>query len=192
MKKALLILSTIIAILLFVSFVLPKLISFPIAYYNSQKVWEKPDDSKLTETGNDTILKFPKQIGYVNDYDNVLTKEQISELENIIKDYEKKTTNEISIVSVNSIKPYKDISLYTTELAHQWGIGKSEKNNGLIILFSKTLRSIRISTGYGTEKILTDEICKKVIDETIIPEFKNGDYYNGIKNGIKELIVEWE
>jgi uncharacterized protein len=192
MKKTLIILSTIIAILLFASFVLPKIISIPIAYYNSQKVWEKLDDSVITENKNDTILKFPKQIGYVNDYGNVFTKEQISELENIIRDYEKATTNEISVVSTNSIKPYKDISLYTTELANQWGIGKAEKDNGLIILFSKNLRSIRISTGYGTEKILTDEKCKKIIDKTIIPEFKNGKYHIGIKNGIKELIAEWK
>ena len=192
MKKKLIILSTIIAILLFASFVIPKIISIPIAYYNSQKVWEKSDDNEITKIENDTILKFPKQIGYVNDYENVFTNEQISELENIIRDYEKKTTNEICVVSLKSIEPYNDISLYATELANNWGIGKSEKDNGLIILFSKSLRSIRISTGYGTEKILTDEKCKKIIDEIIIPEFKKGKYHSGIKNGIMELIAEWK
>ncbi|GAA4239678.1 hypothetical protein GCM10022291_34970 [Postechiella marina] len=54
------------------------------------------------------------------------------------------------------------------------------------------MRKIRISTGHGTEKILTDEICKKIIDQTIIPEFKNGDYYSGIEKGITELIAKWE
>jgi len=65
MKKKLIILSTIIAILLFASFVIPKIISIPIAYYNSQKVWEKSDNNEITKIENDTILKIPKQIGWI-------------------------------------------------------------------------------------------------------------------------------
>ncbi len=61
-----------------------------------------------------------------------------------------------------------------------------------MILFSKNLREIRISTGSGTEQKLTDEICKNVIDKTIIPEFKNGEYYSGIESGLNELIKLWE
>ena len=49
-----------------------------------------------------------------------------------------------------------------------------------------------IATGTGTELILTDEICKNVIDLTIIPEFKNGNFYDGIKNGLIELIKKWK
>ena len=110
----------------------------------------------------------------------------------IISEYEEKTTREIAIVTVNSIEPYENISDYSTDLANEWGIGNSETDNGLLILFSKNLQEIRISTGYGTEKILTDELCKKVIDETIIPEFKKGDYYSGIEKGMTELIKKWK
>ncbi|MDP2060027.1 MAG: TPM domain-containing protein, partial [Flavobacteriaceae bacterium] len=46
--------------------------------------------------------------------------------------------------------------------------------------------------GTGTEMILTDEICKEVIDNTIIPEFKNGEFYSGIKKGVNELIKKWK
>ena len=53
-------------------------------------------------------------------------------------------------------------------------------------------RQIGIATGFGTELILTDEICENVIDQTIIPEFKNGDFCDGIKNGVIELIEKWE
>ena len=67
-----------------------------------------------------------------------------------------------------------------------------KKNNGLTIVVCNSCRQIGIATGYGTELILTDEICKKVIDETIIPEFKNGEFYNGIKKGVTELIAKWK
>ncbi|REH45858.1 TLP18.3/Psb32/MOLO-1 phosphatase superfamily protein [Tenacibaculum gallaicum] len=62
----------------------------------------------------------------------------------------------------------------------------------MTIVFSKTLRKIRISTGIGTEHILTDEICKDVIEKTIIPKFKKGEYYLGIEKGITELIAKWQ
>jgi len=53
-------------------------------------------------------------------------------------------------------------------------------------------RQIGIATGLGIELILTDEICKDVIDQTIIPEFKEGKFYDGIKNGVTELIEKWK
>ena len=53
-------------------------------------------------------------------------------------------------------------------------------------------RQIGIATGTGTELILTDKICKEVIENTIIPEFKNGEFYKGIKNGVTELIEKWK
>lgn len=58
-----------------------------------------------------------------------------------------------------------------------------EKNSGLTIVLCSPCRKIGIATGTGTgtELILIDEICKSVIDQTIIPEFKNGNFYDGIK-----------
>ena len=137
-------------------------------------------------------MKFPRPIGFVSDYSKILTNNQILDLENTLADYEKLTTNEIVIVTIDSIKPYTNIRLFSTDLANNWAIGKKDKDNGLIIVICTHLRDLSISTGYGTEKILTDEICKKVIDFTMIPEFKNGNYYSGIKKGINELIIQWK
>lgn len=137
-------------------------------------------------------MKFPLPIGYVNDYSKIFNAEQISKLERTITLFEKKTTNEIVIVTIDSIAPYKNIHLFSTELANNWGVGKKKFNNGLAIVLCKNLRQISIATGYGTEKKLDDYSCKKVIDSIIIPEFKKGDYYGGIKNGLEELIFLWE
>ncbi len=57
---------------------------------------------------------------------------------------------------------------------------------------SSAERKISIATGYGPEFVLTDEICKRVIDNVIIPELINGNYYQGIKKGVNELIEEWD
>ena len=52
-------------------------------------------------------------------------------------------------------------------------------------------RTIRISSGLGTQEILSDSFLKEVIDEIIIPEFKQENFYMGIKLGIERIIIEW-
>ena len=145
-----------------------------------------------TELVSNPTLKFPKPIAYVSDFEQVFTSEEHEALEKLIVVNELKTTNEIAIITISSIEPYNTITDYATDLGNEWGIGKADEDNGLLIVFSKTLRKIQISTGYGTEKILTDSICKNVIDQFMIPEFKNDNYYHGIKKGLEELISLWK
>ncbi|NIJ46631.1 uncharacterized protein FHR24_003126 [Wenyingzhuangia heitensis] len=136
--------------------------------------------------------EFPIPLGFINDFENILTKEERRELNNIISNFEKSSSNEIAIITINSIKPYTDIKQFTEDLSNEWGVGKKNKKNGLTILFSKNLRKIQISTGLNTEKIITNEICKNVIDYEIIPEFKKGKYYSGIRKGLMKLIEKWK
>ena len=200
MKKFLVIISPLLFFSTFIFFVIPNYLGIPIAAYQAyemnqavQKEYAYNEfDERQALKIIDSVYDFPAPLGAVSDFENVFSSNQISDLTKIINDYEQKTTREIAIVTVESIEPYKNIAIYSTDLANEWKIGKAKKNNGLLILFSKNLREIRITTGYGTEKILTDEVCKKVIDETIIPEFKKGDYYSGIKEGLTALIKKWK
>ncbi|QCW98833.1 TPM domain-containing protein [Aggregatimonas sangjinii] len=61
-----------------------------------------------------------------------------------------------------------------------------------MIVLSKPLRQVGIATGLGTEKILTDSICKQVLKTTMIPRFKDDMYYEGIAQGLDSLINKWE
>ena len=76
-------------------------------------------------------------------------------------------------------------------MSDNWNVGKNNDGNGLTIMLSKKLRKVRISTTEKTRYYLTDEFCQKVIDENIIPEFKKGNYNDGILLGINELIRKW-
>ena len=154
-------------------------------------------DTQISTTKFDfsTIEKFQKtklEGLIINDYDSIFSPLQRKELSDIIYDYNIETTRQIVIVTIDSILPYNDIQKYATDLSNYWGVGNAEKNNGLTIVMCNPCRQIVIATGTGTELILTDEICKEVIDKTIIPEFKNGDFYNGVKNGVTELIEKWK
>ncbi|WP_408039771.1 TPM domain-containing protein [Tenacibaculum amylolyticum] len=128
----------------------------------------------------------------INDYDRIFTPLQVEDLSKIINNYYNVTTRQIVIVTVDTISPYKDIQRMAADLGQYWGVGMTEKNNGLIILLCKPCRKITIVTGNGTELILTNQVCKEIIDKIMVPEFKDGDFYKGIKKGIFELISKWE
>ncbi|MGB6154163.1 MAG: TPM domain-containing protein [Pricia sp.] len=105
--------------------------------------------------------------------------------------YETETTNQIVIITVDSITPYTDIQKYAADLGNTWAIGQKNTDNGLAIVVSDRLRKIGIATGSGTEKILTDSICSCLIESTIIPQFRKDQYYRGISMGLDSLIDKW-
>ncbi|MEI8049791.1 MAG: TPM domain-containing protein, partial [Bacteroidota bacterium] len=135
--------------------------------------------------------RFPDPKGSVSDFENIFNDTQIKDLTIIIKEFEKQTSNEIAIVTVESISPYTDFMKYSVDLSNYWGMGKKDQNNGLLILVSKKLKKVRISIGIGTENKINDETCKKIIDTKMIAEFKKDHYYQGLKNGLLELIYKW-
>lgn len=140
----------------------------------------------------EAITKFALPEGYLNDFEHLFTTEQKQELDSIIKTFEISTSNQICIVSIESYEPYSTLRDFTTDLGNYWGVGDQLTNNGLMITISKSKRNIWIGTGLGTEEILTNEIVTDVINTKIIPYFKEGKYFDGVKSGLLELIEQWE
>lgn len=138
------------------------------------------------------IKKYPLPEGYINDYENLFTIEQKQELDSIITNFSILTTNQICIVTVQTYEPYKSMKDLTTDLGNFWGVGEEDKDNGLIINISKNKRTIWIGTGLGTEKVLTDEILTNLINTKMLPFFKEGNYFEGVKTGLQELIKLWK
>lgn len=130
-----------------------------------------------------------KRYGWVTDYEKLYSKNEIKILNDLINEFEKETSAEIVIVTLDSLRAnsanFDDLSL---RIAQKWGIGKSGKDNGIVIAISKHYRKIRIQNGNGIEKLINDDETKLIIDNYFIPEFKNENYYSGTLNGIIELM----
>lgn len=133
--------------------------------------------------------RLPKPVSWTNDYENLFSDVEQTKLDSIISKFEKETTIEISIVTIDTIKTSKEkFEDLTLHFAQTWKIGKAEKENGILIGISKGYRRIRIQNGYGIEKIITDEETKKIIEKSFLPDFKKGEYYKGTLNGLLEII----
>ena len=124
---------------------------------------------------------------FVNDYVGLFSKQERIAMEKILKNYFDTTSTQIAVVCIRSTDEYP-IADYSFKLAEKWGIGIEGKNNGLLVLIAKNDRDVFIASGYGLEEKLTDARCKKIIEEQIVPNFKNEDYYTGTQLALQEII----
>jgi uncharacterized protein len=74
------------------------------------------------------------------------------------------------------------------QLFNKWKIGQANKNNGVLILAAIEDRKVFITTGYGIEGALPDALCKRIVTNDIVPNFKQGDYYGGLDAATSSII----
>lgn len=124
--------------------------------------------------------------GYVNDFAHVLNPDTVQNLNAQLTEFEKSTSNEISIVTVpNMGGDY--IEHYASELFKEWGIGKKDRDNGVLLLLSIEERKIRIEVGYGLEGALPDSIAARIIANDITPKLKAGDYDEAVTSAAASI-----
>jgi len=124
---------------------------------------------------------------YTSNPDGLLDAASQSEINNLLAQAETNLTAEIVVVALKSTG---DIPLkpFATELFNVWGIGKSSKDNGLLILFVEDQKKVTFETGYGMEGVLPDAYCMRIIQKNIIPFMREGKYGEGLLSGVKGVL----
>lgn len=111
---------------------------------------------------------------YVSDPEHLLSPQALSRVNNTLAMLEDSTTVETAFVIVDDIGQ-ADIYDFTLALSRNWGVGKKDKNNGVVVVFALNQREVRIQTGSGVEGVLPDVAARRLIDRDVIPNMKNGD-----------------
>ena len=137
----------------------------------------------------DVVPKKPSLAeGLVVDQTNTLTPEQQTTLRQKLIAYDNSTSNQIAIVIIQSLKgnSIEDVAL---QIGRDWGVGgQAEKDNGVVILVAKGDHKMRIEVGYGLEGAVTDYVASSIIQNTLTPNFKEGNYYRGLTEAVDEII----
>lgn len=122
-------------------------------------------------------IKVPevKQDIYVYDQDDCINDEIEVEINFKIKELEEKTEAEFAVVSISSLNGYT-IEEYANELFNSLGIGKEGTDNGVLLLFSKSDKRVRLEIGRGLEGCLNDAKCGRILDDYFVPYREEGDY----------------
>ncbi len=141
----------------------------------------------LSLIAQDYLPEKPKNQTSVYDRAEIMSERESKLLEQKLIRYSDTTSTQIVVITINSLQG-NDIAIYATELAHKWGIGQADEDNGILLLVSKNDKKITIRTGYGIEHKLTDALSRRVIENVITPQFKQGDFYAGLDNGTTAIM----
>jgi uncharacterized protein len=131
--------------------------------------------------------EFPPLTGRVNDRAGLLSERDQRELEAALAQFETETTNQIVVATLESLQglPIED---YGYQLGRHWGIGQAGKDNGALLIVAPEEREVRIEVGYGLEGELTDAQSRTIIETSILPHFRQGDFAAGVKAGVAAMI----
>ncbi|WP_375272948.1 TPM domain-containing protein [Sphingomonas sp.] len=129
---------------------------------------------------------FPKLTGRVVDAANLLSPEQVQQLTQLSAGVEQASTRQLVVATIPDLQGYA-IEDYGYRLGRAWGLGQKDANNGVILLVAPKERKVRIEVGYGLEPIVTDALSSVIINQTILPRFRDGDMAGGIVAGANAL-----
>ena len=155
------------------------------------KIHSISSGSKYIKPVRDSCDSIPAPIGHVNDFEHILTPGQIGILEEMIREYEDSTSNQIALVTIpTTMVTYANFERFTLQMINCWHVGQKFKNNGILIGISAGYKRIRIQNGYGIEKVLSNAETKRIIDVEFVPNFKRSHYYDGIYYGLKSIMFK--
>lgn len=127
--------------------------------------------------------EIPPAQGYVSDYAQILSPQMREQLTALLRELEAKTTAEIAVLTVKTTQPLDEFQ-YAVRVFDEWKIGKRGQDNGALFLVASEDRRVRILTGYGLEGILPDGKVGAILDEFVLPYFREGRYDEGIYKGV--------
>jgi uncharacterized protein len=132
----------------------------------------------------------PPLSAHVMDQVGLLDPAQRAALDNVLKDYEARTGNQIAVLLISSTAP-EVIEQYSIRVADAWKLGRKGVDDGVILLVAKDnpkkLRRLRIETGRGVQGTVTDAQSKRILQDVIAPHFRQNDFYGGLTAGVTAL-----
>lgn len=129
---------------------------------------------------------------YVYDQDGCIDDEVEAELNSLLVELEEKTEAEFAVVSISSLNGYT-IEEYANKLFNSLGIGKDDKDNGVLLLLSRSDTKVRLEIGRGLEGYLNDAKCGRILDEYFVPYREKDNYAEGTRltvNAVLTVIAE--
>jgi uncharacterized protein len=127
----------------------------------------------------------------VNDFAGILSSDQVNYLESKLVAFNDSTSTQIAVVIVKSLNGY-DKNDFAQRLGQKWGIGQKGKSNGVVVLvkpkYPQEKGEASIQSGYGLEGVLPDITCKRIVENEMLPSFREGDYYTGIAKAASAIM----
>jgi len=133
------------------------------------------------------LQEIPKLEKRVTDLADLLSEPEESFITKQLENLETRKGSQLAILTINSTKP-ETIEQYSIRVVDQWKIGREDADDGVLLIIAKNDRKVRIEVGYGLEGAIPDAYAKRIINNIIVPHFRDGDYYLGIEEAVETII----
>ncbi|MCU0758726.1 MAG: YgcG family protein [Steroidobacteraceae bacterium] len=134
-----------------------------------------------------SLQPVPPLEARVTDLTGTLTAAQQAQLESRLAEFESRKGAQVAVLIVPTVRP-EAIEQYSIRVVDAWKLGREKPDDGALLLIAKDDRELRIEVGRGLEGALTDLVSRRIIDETILPLFRAGDFAGGIAAGVDQMI----
>lgn len=135
-----------------------------------------------------TLQPIPPLEARVTDLAGTLTSREREDLEAKLAGFESRKGAQIAVLIVETTRP-EEIEQYSIRVVDAWKLGREKPDDGALLLVAMQDRALRIEVGRGLEGALTDLVSNRIIDETITPRFREGDFGGGIAAGVDRMIA---
>ncbi|MDV6225946.1 YgcG family protein [Nitratireductor aquimarinus] len=135
--------------------------------------------------------ELPRLTGRVVDDAGILNAETTARLTGKLEAFEQKSSDQIVVATIRSLDG-EALEPFANRLFRAWGLGQAGEDNGVLLLVALDDRKMRIEVGYGLEGTLTDLHSKLIIENTMVPAFRAGDYAAGIDGAVDDIIMVLE
>lgn len=122
----------------------------------------------------------------------LLDQHEAEQLDAKLTAFAQRTSNRIAVIIVDTLCGLEPVD-YAVGIGRAWGIGGAEFNNGIVLLVKpnggKGKRHVFIAPGFGLEGAVPDLACKRIVEEEILPQFKEGRYAKGLDDAVNKLMA---
>lgn len=132
------------------------------------------------------MAALPQLRGRVTDEANILSDRSEARLTGKLTELEERTSDQLVVVTVASLAG-ESINSFGLRLGKCWGIGRAELDNGVLLIVAPNDRKVRIEVGVGLEGLLTDERAAAIIEDTLLPRLRQGDYDAATEAGVADI-----
>lgn len=136
--------------------------------------------------GQADLKPVPSLSGPVTDQVGVLGGVK-GELEAKLRKLKEEKGSEVAVLVVDTTAP-ETIEQYSIRVVEQWKLGREGVDDGLLLLIAVQDRAVRIEVGRGLEGDIPDLTAYRIIQEQILPRFRQGDIPAGIDAGVQSVI----
>jgi uncharacterized protein len=133
-------------------------------------------------------VPVPELRSPVTDLTGTLTADQVAQLDRRLRDFEARKGSQIAVLLVPTTQP-ETIEQYSIRVAEAWKLGRKGVEDGVLLLVAKDDRAVRIEVGYGLEGAVPDVLANRIVEQVIVPRFRQGEFFGGINAALDRIIA---